>query len=217
MKIVGGIRGEKARNCGPECAQLCTALLIYERECTQPTYFQRELWYIVAMTATRRSAIAPKNYEVSTTHGVVDYQTGEVTPITHVKEKRATRYGFVGGYCLMGLLNITKLRKIKMSGTGKDLALLIVEEASYSGVCDKTYSQLADELGVHRSQVTRLVAILEQHGIVYRLGGRKSTALLVNPSFAFRGNPTEHQTAMKRWAEYHPLFAVTPSRQALAS
>jgi DNA-binding transcriptional ArsR family regulator len=162
------------------------------------------------MTATRRSTIAPRSYEVSTTHGVVDYQTGEVAPIVEAKEKRITRYGFVGGYCLMGLLNITKLRKIKMSGTGKDLALLVVEEASYSGVCDKTYSQLAEELGVHKSQVTRLVSVLERNGIVYRMGGRKSTALLVNPSFAFRGTPAEHQTALRRWAEYHPLFAVKP-------
>jgi hypothetical protein len=165
------------------------------------------------MTATRRSATAQQGYEVSTTHGVVDYQTGEVAPIVQAKEKRVTRYGFVGGYCLMGLLNITKLRKIKMSGTGKDLALLVVEEASYSGVCDKTYSQLAGELGVHRSQITRLVTILEKNGIIYRLGGRKSTALLVNPSFAFRGSPSEHQTALKRWAEYHPLFAVKPAEQ----
>ncbi len=103
----------------------------------------------------------------------------------------------------MGLLNITKLRKLRVSATGKDLALLIVEQAGYSGVCKSSYRELADELDVDPSLVARLVRSLESVGLVHRIGGRKSTALMVNPSFAFRGTPDQHQQAMQEWADIH--------------
>jgi len=169
------------------------------------------------MGASKRSRSASTTFEISDTHGVVDYQTGEIAPIVRTKEKRILKYAFgPEGYVIMGLLDIKKLRKIKTSATGKDLALLIVELAGYSGICDKSYKELAEELNVDPSSVSRLVAVLEKAGVIYRIGGHKSTALMVNPSFAFRGKPAEHHAALKRWAEYHPIGIVQRNVERVA-
>jgi|ERR1700728_246840 len=157
------------------------------------------------MSATKLAPTARTVVEFSNDYDLVDKHTGEVMPMVVGNKAGAKRYGFVGGYILMGLLDITKLRQIKMSGTGKDLALLLVEKVGYTGLCETTFVDLASELGVHISQVSRMMAILERHRLIKRIGGSRSHVIMINPTFAFRGKPAEHHLALVKWAELHPL------------
>lgn len=113
----------------------------------------------------------------------------------------------------MGMLNITKLRRIGLSSTGYDLAFLLIERAGYNNSCDLPFADLGKELSVTQSAISKQMAILERNRLIKRVGGRNSHLVMVNPSFAFRGPASDHGLALIKWAELHPLGLVPSAGQ----
>lgn len=141
------------------------------------------------------------------TKTLVDMSTGECWTIQE-DGKGKRRYVFPGGFAFVGLVYISKLRNVRLPADGYRLALLVMEKSGYGGVCSVAQAELATHLGVHRSRVSRLVSSLESAGIVARLGGARSKAIMVNPLFCFRGSAKEQQQALQAWAELHPLAII---------
>lgn len=110
----------------------------------------------------------------------------------------------------MGLVYISKLRQVKLPADGYRLALLFMESAGYAGISTKPFTEIAETLGVWPSRISTLVSALEKVGVVQKLGGQKSSNVLVNPAFCFRGSPAEQHKAIEMWAAHRPFNLVQP-------
>lgn len=95
-----------------------------------------------------------------------------------------------------------------MPADGYRLALLLIEESGYAGMCTKPYHELADMLDVHPSRISRLLAMLEAQGVAQRVGNRKSGTIMVNPTFAWQGSAREQNRAVEKWGSLHPIGVV---------
>ena len=161
---------------------------------------------------THKRSSSASNFAVSDTHGLVDLQTGELLPVMEQKRKSGKRYDFMGAYVLMGVLNMSKLmEEADLSATGMRLAWKLVKIGGYAGICQVKTKDLARELGVDRSQITRLVQELERYDLVRRIGTGHRPAIAINPRFAFMGTPDEHHRALERWAALNPPELVRRS------
>lgn len=141
---------------------------------------------------------------------LVDMATGESWAIVEDAKGRK-RYCFPGGFAFVGLVYITKLRSVKLPADGYRLALLVMEKAGYGGICKAKHAELAELLTVSRPRVSKLVSVLEKACVVQRVG---TGCLLVNPTFCFRGTPTEQHKALEMWAANRPFNVIKDTRKA---
>ena len=156
---------------------------------------------LLTMRSSGRTADDRVLVKTSTDRVIVYTTTGEITPIVEVKGK----FCFPGGFAFVGLVYISKLRTVKLSADGYRLALLLMEQSGYGGICAKPYNQLAEMLSVHPSRISRLLTALEKVGVAQRIGNRQSGTVMVNPAFCFRGSAKEQHKALEMWAEHRPF------------
>jgi hypothetical protein len=159
---------------------------------------------LLLMQTSGRSADDRVIVKTATDRVIVDTTTGEITPIVEVKGK----FVFPGGFAFVGLVYISKLRNVKLSADGYRLALLLMEESGYCGICAKPYKDIAAMLGVLPSRISRLLAMLEKVGVAQRIGNRQSGTVMVNPAFCFRGSAKEQHKALEMWAAQRPFGVI---------
>jgi hypothetical protein len=162
---------------------------------------------LLLMRVTKRPARdSYKETSVSESHAVLDLNTGEISPIIETKGRK--KHVFPGGWVFVGVVYITKLFDVRLSADGYRLALLLMREAGWEGVCDKPFAELARMMNVHPPRLSKLMGDLERVRIVYRVGGKRSHAVLLNPAFCWRGSAEEQHRALEAWAKYHPIGIV---------
>lgn len=111
----------------------------------------------------------------------------------------------------MGCALRQKLRLANLPADGYKLALLLEEEANYSGTVFRPFKELATELGVSPSRISRLLAMLERETIAQRVGNRQSGTILLNPTYHWRGKPDEQRKAIDVWSAQRPYRAKVPA------
>jgi hypothetical protein len=121
------------------------------------------------------------------------------------------RYQFPGGFSFVGLVYISKLIDLHLPADGYRLALKLMATSGYGGVCSLPNKQIAAELGIDKSRVSRLVALLERAGVCQRFGTRRG-AIMVNPTFCFRGSKAEQDKAIQEWCRVRPI-GIVPQRK----
>ena len=144
----------------------------------------------------------------------VNLADGEVLrllPITDPEAEAHRRYLYPGGYCTMGLVNITRLVNAKLPADGYRLALLIATRvAPVSNLCHSTNEAYAQELGVTPNRISRLIGQLAACQFLFRMTPR---LVMVNPGWCFRGSTTQHHEARETWMKLHPIGVVKLARK----
>jgi hypothetical protein len=139
----------------------------------------------------------------------VNLDDGEIlhlAPVSSKPQEARTKYLYPGGYCTMGLINITRLIESRLPADGYRLALLIAGRvAPVSNLCHCTNNEYAAALGVTPNRISHLIQKLCKRGFLYRMNPR---LVMVNPGWCFRGTPTEHQSAMETWGALHPIGII---------
>lgn len=160
---------------------------------------------MLTMGANRRTTGATG---VADERTLIDASTGEYWLLAN---KGRRKYCFPGGFAFVGLVYITRLLDARVPADGYRLALLLMREAGYAGICSRPFGELAQLLGVHRSRISRLLTALEKEAVCQRIGG---SAVLVNPTFCFRGSPKEQHKALEMWAQHRPFAIVKQERKS---
>ena len=111
----------------------------------------------------------------------------------------------------MGLVYISKLRKLKLPAAGYELAMLLMEHGGYAGLVTRTNKELAEELGASTTRISALKCKLERAGILFRLGPK---TVFLNPVFYWRGSAVEQNRAVQRWSDLHPVGIVKARKTA---
>jgi hypothetical protein len=162
------------------------------------------------MGTSSRTARDSVSVKTSTDRVIVDTTTGDVTPIVEVKGK----FVFPGGFSFMGRVLRMGLRRANLPADGYRLALLLEEEANYSGMIFKPFKELATELGVHPSRISRLLSMLEKENVAQRVGNRQSGTILLNPTYHWRGNAESQHKAIEVWSANRPYNAIKLVRKS---
>lgn len=143
---------------------------------------------------------------------LLNKETGELTPT--IEAPRKAKHVFPGGWVFMGLVYITKLIDANLSGKEYQLALLLMREAGWNGICDKSYAEIAAMIGTQKSRMPQLIKALEEHNIVVRVGGQRARLILINPTFCWRGTAEEQHHALEEWAKHKKIGMVPKERLA---
>lgn len=158
----------------------------------------------------------PSQSGVSQSH--VDVDTGELVRLLRLPETEpipGRRYVYEKGYLTMSLMNITRLVKQRLPADGYRLALLISCRMSHAtALCHATNDEYARELGIGKNRVSALIGQLCKLRFIARMNPR---LVMVNPSWCFRGTPTEQKACIFAWQELHPIGATTEGRRRQAS
>lgn len=145
---------------------------------------------------------------VSDTH--VDVDTGELVRLLRLNETEpipGRRYVYEKGYVTMSLMNISRLINKRLPADAYRLALLISCKMSHgTALCHASNAEYAAELGINKNRVSTLIGQLGQLRFIARLNPR---LVMVNPSWCFRGSPTEQRTCIATWQALHPIGAVS--------
>lgn len=131
--------------------------------------------------------------------------------------KASMFFNMPGGWITMGCVNLTKLINLKLPADGYRLALLIANKSVHqSGLCYCPNEELAEEIGINKDRVSKLIGRLCEAKLIYRVGPR---SVLVNPLWCFRGLSVDHRKAIELWQSYHPIGMVRrqAEQQARAS
>ncbi len=130
------------------------------------------------------------------------------------EDEQERRYIYAGGYVTMGLLNITRLVQADLPADAYRLALVIAARAvPVTGLVYCLNAEYAEELGISRKYISRLIGILGKANFIYRLGPR---TIMVNPGWCFRGTPEQQDIALEAWAKFHPLGIVRRGDRRIA-
>lgn len=146
-----------------------------------------------------------------------DVDTGEMVRLVPVEDEKPAkqRYAHPGGYCIMGLVNIKKLRVLRLPADAYRMAFVIAERAApVTGMCHCTNAEYAEMLGVRLKRVTELLGILRKHSLIYRVGPR---TVLANPVWCFRGTPKDQYAAIEEWSRLHPLGIVRRQQEQISA
>lgn len=138
--------------------------------------------------------------KTATDRVLVDTTTGEVTPLVEIKGK----FVFPGGFSFMGVTLRQRLLDANLPVDGYRLALLLEQEANYSGAVFKPFKELAARLGVDPSRLSKLLAMLERETIAQRVGNRQSGTILLNPTYHWRGRADAQHKAIEVWSANRP-------------
>jgi CRP-like cAMP-binding protein len=70
--------------------------------------------------------------------------------------------------------------------------------------------ELAEQFGIHRTRVSKLIGKLADAKLIYRVGPK---TVLVNPLWCFRGTPKEHDAAVAEWGKLYPFGIISRQDQ----
>lgn len=79
---------------------------------------------------------------------------------------------------------VSTLRKLKLTETAKDVLSVMCERQEPGGAVLMTQPQIACELGIHKSQVSRAMAQLVERGLVQRPNNGRGRSYSLNPAIA---------------------------------
>ncbi len=127
---------------------------------------------------------------------VIDEETGEVVADRMEFKRKSVRYAFPGGWAIVGLICLNRISDIKLPADGYRLAMKIMGASSYGGHVHKSNEDFAEELGVDKTRVSRLIGKLHSAGLVHRIGPK---AVFINPGYYFRGTAEAQHQALEEW------------------
>jgi hypothetical protein len=78
------------------------------------------------------------------------------------------------------------------------------------------FKDLATELEVDPSRISRMINLLEKACVVQRIGNRQSGTVLINPAFYFRGSAKDQHKALEMWAAHRPYNLVRSEERKTA-
>ncbi len=88
------------------------------------------------------------------------------------------------GFMLMDTGLMAMLRKLKLTQTATDVLSVMVEFQEPGGAVLRTQPEIAAELGIHRTQVSRAMSLLVGRGLVLRNNNGKGRSYALNPAIA---------------------------------
>lgn len=98
----------------------------------------------------------------------------------------------------MSLVYVSRMLKMKL-GAGLEVALYLMSQSDYGGMCMAKNSEVAKELGMTATYVCTLIGRLHHKGVLHKVGPR---TVFLNPAFLFRGSAQEQHRALERWSKY---------------
>lgn len=94
------------------------------------------------------------------------------------------------------------------------LTIIIRHLGWQTHVCDKSATELAGLLGVHKSTMSRTLNLLEQVGAIRRAKRGRTMVITITPEGAYRGDITRHTEAVDRYkAEVLIKFPTAPRKR----
>lgn len=108
------------------------------------------------------------------------------------------RYAMPGGYGVVSLVYVSRMLKMKL-GAGLEVALYLMSQTDYGGMCMAKNTDIAKELGMTSTYVCTLIGRLHRAGVLHKVGPR---TVFMNPAFLFRGSPKDQHRALEIWSQY---------------
>jgi Mn-dependent DtxR family transcriptional regulator len=100
--------------------------------------------------------------------------------------------------------------KMKL-GAGLEVALYLMSQSDYGGMCMAKNGDVAKELGISPTYVSTLIWKLHRAGVLHKVGPR---TVFMNPAFLFRGSAQEQHRALERWSVYRRELMVKENTEA---
>jgi DNA-binding transcriptional ArsR family regulator len=136
----------------------------------------------------------------------VDPDTGELLGDISLSNQPKVRYCFPGGFGFMGMPFVITLANVKLPADAYRLVFLLMHHSRHgNGMSWRPLQEYAVDLGVSPSRLSQLLKALEEKRLIKKLGGR---AILLNPTFFFRGDAQEQTLAIDSWTEANKLYMV---------
>lgn len=129
---------------------------------------------------------------------VLDSSTGEILADQIQFNRRLDKFVMPGGYAIVALVFFSKLAELKISADAYRLCARIMASANFGGLVNKPNDEYAQEIGVDKSRVSRLIWQLHDAGVIHRIGPR---SIFINPAYLFRGTARAQNEAVKQWLE----------------
>lgn len=76
-------------------------------------------------------------------------------------------------------------------------------------VHNNPHAEYAEELSIRKNRISTLIGELCRLRFIARLNPR---LVMVNPSWCFRGTPTEQRTCIQTWQAIHPIGFVSENK-----
>ena len=129
---------------------------------------------------------------------VLDSSTGEILADQIQFNRRLDKFVMPGGYAIVALVFFSKLAELKISADAYRLCARIMASANFGGLVNKPNDEYAQEIGVDKSRVSRLIWQQHDAGVIHRIGPR---SIFINPAYLFRGTARAQNEAVKQWLE----------------
>ena len=141
---------------------------------------------------------------------IFDRHTGEFMPVELAKTRKAI-YTYMGGFVVISIEGIRMIQRERITGRLREVVDALCVRLYGNVVTDASISSLANEMGIDRSNLSKLIGRLEQARIIMR-GTRRGT-MYFNPHIAFRGSALLQRAAVREWDAAHRPTPV-PSQAA---
>ena len=131
---------------------------------------------------------------------VMDADTGDVLDQMPVYCPKKTKSFFTDGFFFMSLNAAIMLANSNLDGVTIKVLLRLIGTMEMENVIAVNQTELAEEMGILKSQFSRSVKILVEQGVLVenpRKSGRFKTYKL-NPKYAWRGSNKDHAAAIEK-------------------
>jgi hypothetical protein len=131
-----------------------------------------------------------------TSLAVVDTKTGEIFSEGVKFVGTGDKYLITGGYAIVALVFFSKLAELKLPADAYRLCARIMASANFGGMVNKPNDEYAEEIGIDKTRVSRLIGVLHNKGVIHRIGPK---TIFINPAYLFRGTVEAQKQACAEW------------------
>ena len=115
-----------------------------------------------------------------------------------LQKKKLAHYRMVRAFMVASLEILKPLaeRTPKVPGDAYRVLSWLVDHKQFNFVANFSCTRVADDLGIDRSRTRKMLLIIEEVGLAIRV---VDSMVTLNPSYTFRGSPSEQNAALEEW------------------
>lgn len=121
--------------------------------------------------------------------------------------------GFREGWIAMAQNALVALAQADLGDQARRVLFVILGKLDFENYILISQSEIAETIGMHRSDVSKAIAKLEGEGVILRgpKAGRSATFRL-NPAYGWKGSASNHQKALRERMKASNIAGIVPQR-----
>lgn len=144
--------------------------------------------------------------------GVFVSESEEAFHVSASPMRRRHPYAVGGGFVVQSVDGMKWIRSLGLSGRAHDVLSLMCERALANNLVSVRHQWVADELGMNRPEVSRLIGALRDHGVLWRLPSDGGGVWRIAPRLLWKGNPKDLPEALTLYGR-----ALSPVKAGVVS